>query len=267
MPTSTRAQSLPRRLFISHAYADQAVRDRLIAVLPPDVEPIVYPPIVLPPHEMVSTPLMAALRECDGLIYLTCGASDRSFWVAFERDYALRMGKPVFEADPNSLVITQTAGKPLELPVFASYHRQDRDRVTLVCNFMRNERNFDVFLDAEGLQAGDAWQEAIHGAIERCVERGYLVAFWSHASASSEFMGREIQFAAKRIGTRFNDRVVFASLDDATLPDFWMRDQEPAVQIYADQARSAEQRLDDLIVRLYWLIYRKTDQSGIRSAG
>ncbi len=216
---------------------------------------------------MVSTPLMAALRDCDGLIYLKGGASDRSFWVAFERDYALRMGKPTFEVDPNRLVITKTTGKALELRVFASYHHHDRDRVTQVCNFMKKERSFDIWLDVETLQAGDAWQEAIHDAIERYVNCGYVVAFWSHAAASSQFMGREIQFAAESVGTHFNDRVIFACLDDVALPDFWMRYQEPAVQIHADQARSAEQRLDDLIVRLYWLIHRKTEQSGLGSAG
>jgi hypothetical protein len=265
-PNQPRSQ-LPVRLFISHAYADQAVRDRLIAVLPADAEAIVYPPIVVPPQEMVSTPLIRALRDCDGLIYLKGGASGRSFWVAFERDYALRMDKPVFEADPNTLVITRTMEKPLQLPVFASCHHEDRGRVTHICSFMRKERNFDIWLDVEMLQAGEAWQEAIHSAIAKYVDRGYLVAFWSHIAASSNFMCNEIQFAAERIGTRFNDRVVFASLDDAPLPDFWLRYQEPAVQIYGDPARSAEQRLDDLVVRLYWLIHRKTEQNGIRSAG
>ena len=186
--TPGRSRGLPRRLFISHAYADQAVCDRLIAVLPADAETIIYPPIVVPPQEMVSTPLIRALRDCDGLIYLKGGASDRSFWVAFERDYALRMGKPVFEADPNTMVVTRTTEKPLQLPVFASYHRADRDRVTQVCNFMREERNFDIWLDAEMLQASEAWHEAIHEAIAKYVDRGYLVAFWSYIAVNSKFM-------------------------------------------------------------------------------
>ena len=262
-------RGLPRRLFISHAYDDQAVRDRLIAVLPTNAEAIVYPPIVVPPHEMVSTPLVRALRDCDGLIYLKGGASDRSFWVAFERDYALRIGKPVFEADPNTLVITRTAEKPLQLQVFASYHREDGDRVKQVCNFMREKRDFDTWFDKEMLQPGEDWQDTIHDAIAEYVDRGYLIAFWSHFASSSEFVCNEIQRAAERIGTRFNDRVVFASLDNAPLPPFWMSypEREMHVQIYGDRDRSAEQRLDDLIVRLYWLIHRKTQQNGIRSAG
>ena len=265
--TPRRSRGLPRRLFLSHAYADRAVRDRLIAVLSEDVEPIVYPPIVVPPQEMVSTPLIRALRDCDGLIYLKGGASDHSFWVAFERDYALRMGKPVFEADPNTLVITPTTEKTLQLPVFSSYHHEDHDRVTQVCNFMREERNFDIWLDSQMLQGGEPFQEAIHKAIAKYVDRGYVVAFWSHIASNSEFMCKEVQFASEQIGRHFNDRVLFASLDDAPVPDFWMRYQEPAVQIYGDGARSAEQRIDDLVVRLYWLIHRKTEQNGIQPAG
>ncbi len=216
---------------------------------------------------MVSTSLIAALRNCDGLIYLTGGASDRSFWVAFERDYALRMGKPVFEADPETLAITQTSEKPMHLPVFASYHRADRDEVIKVCNFMREERNFEIFLDMENLGAGEEWQNSIHNAVLKYVDRGYLVAFWSQAAARSEFVRNEIAVAASQIGDRFNDRVVFASLDDAPLPLFWMKYVDPSVQMYGDQARSAQHRIDDLIVRLYWMIHRKTERNGVASAG
>jgi hypothetical protein len=73
-----------RRVFISHSYADRYACDRIVATLPSDVEPVVFPPIRVSPEDMVSTPLLAALRGCDELIYLTGGASDRSFWVAFD---------------------------------------------------------------------------------------------------------------------------------------------------------------------------------------
>lgn len=68
----------------------------------------------------------------------------------------------------------------------------------------------------------------------------------------------EIQRAAKGIKD-LNDRVLFAMLEDVEVPDFWMRFQEPTVQLYGDKDRSSTQRLDDLVVRLYWLIYRKTE--------
>lgn len=62
--------TLPRKCFISHAYLDAEVRDRLIATFPPHVEPFVFPPITVSPDRLVSTPLIEALLGCDGVIYL-----------------------------------------------------------------------------------------------------------------------------------------------------------------------------------------------------
>ena len=58
-------------------------------------------------------------RTCDfRCVYLKCGASDYSFWVAFERDYALRLGKQVFSADVNTREIAAHSGDPLDLAAF-----------------------------------------------------------------------------------------------------------------------------------------------------
>jgi hypothetical protein len=69
----------------------------------------------------------------------------------------------------------------------------------------------------------------------------------------------EIRYAADGI-SNFNDRVLFARLEDIPLPDFWLNYHEPDVQLFGDAERTQNQRLDDLMVRLYWLIYRKTKQ-------
>lgn len=93
------ANHLPNRCFISHAYADATARDTLIKRLPTGVTPFVFPPITVKPEEFVSDPLIGAVLNCDGLIYLRGGASDHSFWVALECDCALIAGKPVFVFD------------------------------------------------------------------------------------------------------------------------------------------------------------------------
>jgi TIR domain len=248
---------LPPKCFISHAYADAIARDRLIKSLSSDVEAIVFPPITVPPDQFVSNRLIESLLSCDGLIYLTGGASDRSFWVAFERDYALRAGKQVFSADVHTLNITNHTGNALDLAVFASYHRQDRARVREVADFLNRERYFDLWLDVQDLQAGGSWQEEISHALEDRLKRGYVVAFWSRSASASQFIREELQRAATEISD-FNDRVLFALLEDVPLPDLWLRFHEPAVQVYGNAERSTTQRLDDLMVRLYWLIYRKT---------
>ena len=86
---------------------------------------------------------------------------------------------------------------------------------------------------------------------EERLKRGYVVVFWSRSASESQFIQSELQRAATEIAD-FNDRVLFALLQDVPLPDFWLRFHEPAVQLYGNAERSTTQRLDDLMVRLYW---------------
>ena len=248
---------LPPKCFISHAYADAIARDGLIKSLPSNVEVIVFPPITVPPDQFVSDRLIESLLSCDGLIYLTGGVSDSSFWVAFERDYAVRSSKRVFSADVRTLNITKHTENALDLSVFASYHQEDQRRVREIADFLSRERYFDLSLDVQSLESGVNWQEEISHTLEDRLNRGYVVVFWSRSASESQFIRSELQQAATEISD-FNDRVLFALLEDVPLPDFWLRFHEPAVQLYSKAERSTTQRLDDLVVRLYWLIYRKT---------
>lgn len=251
---------LPEKCFISHAYADIESRKRLIKNLPSHVEAVVFPRITVPPDELVSSELVEALLACDGLIYLRGGASDRSFWVAFERDYALRAGKKVYAADIDSMQVSADVGPPLDLAAFASYHRQDASRVTEIVEFLNHERHFDIWLDIKDLQLGTSVLDEIERSLQdRLARGGYAVVFWSEAASHSPWVEAELRAAAEGMSA-FNDRVLFALVQDVLLPRFWLVFQEPAVQLFGDAERSEVQRLDDLVVRLYWLIYRKTRQ-------
>ena len=250
--------SLPRTCFISHSYADSVARQRLINILPAEVSPLVFPPIQANPHELVSKPLIEALLACEGLIYFRGGASDRSFWVAFERDYALRSGKPVFRYDLETDELSRDTDRPLDLAVFASYNRHDSTRVRQICQFLDQERNFDVWLDVPALSSGsDLQKEMEAGLADRLKRGGYVIAFWSESASQSEWMKKELARAATDIA-RFNDRVLFALLEPTPVPEFWQRFHDPYVQLYGDFDRPDTHRIDDLIVRLYWLIYRNT---------
>lgn len=249
---------LPAKCFISHSYSDTIPRERLLSVLPNAVAPVVFPPIQAKPDEFVSKPLIEAILGCDGLIYLRGGASDKSFWVAFERDYALRSGKPVFCYDVGTSELSPDNDKPLDLAVFPSYQNKDRARVRQICQFLDKERNFDVWLDVEDIRPGTSFAEEIQvGLADRLNRGGYIIVFWSDNARRSAFIEKELGTAASHI-QRINDKVLFALLEPCPLPKFWLRFQEPYVQLYGDSERSATHRIDDLIVRLYWLIYRKT---------
>lgn len=252
---------LPTKCFLSHAYADAAMRDQLIRRLPGNVEDVVFPPITVKPDQFVSDQLIGALLDCDGLIYLRGGTSAQSFWVAFERDYALRAGKQVFAADPVTLNIVRDTGAPLDLAAFASYHRDDRVRVREIADYLNHERYFDLWLDVVGIQAGDSFQNKISESLtDRLKRGGYAVVFWSRRASESLYVRGEMEKATKGMAN-VNDRVLFALLEDCPIPEFWAQYHEPSVQLYGDKNRPAAQRVDDLVVRLYWLIYRKTRAS------
>src|SRR5690349_18238936 len=119
----------PGRYFISHSYRDAATRDALLKQLPAGVKPFIFPPIQVAPKDFVSSNLIEAILASDGLIYLDGGYSARSFWVAFERDYALRARKPVFAYDSETSTIIQQDVAPLELPIFTTCSLGDQKAV------------------------------------------------------------------------------------------------------------------------------------------
>jgi len=257
--------SLPTKCFISHSYSDADAREQLLRILPDSISPLVFPPIQAKPDEFVSKPLIEAILGCDGLIYFRGGASDKSFWVAFERDYALRSSKPVFCYDVGTSELLPDTEKPLDLAVFPSYHGRDRERVRQICQFLDKERNFDVWLDVEDIRPGTLFEEEIQtGLADRLSRGGYVTVFWSDDARRSAVLEKQLETAASGI-ERVNDRVLFALLEPCPLPDFWLRFQEPYVQLYGDSERSATHRIDDLMVRLYWLIYRKTKVIGFNA--
>src|SRR5262245_30175696 len=133
---------LPHKCFISHSFEDTAARERLLALLPKSVEPFIFPPITLPPEQTVSDKLLDAIRGCEGLIYVHGGASARSFWVALERDYAMRAGKRVFSFSPDESTLAQDTSAPLQLSIFPVWSQGDTQRVLNIIDFMKEQRFF-----------------------------------------------------------------------------------------------------------------------------
>lgn len=123
---------------------------------------------------------------------------------------------------------------------------------------------------------------------------GYLVVFWSANSLRSRFqqddllIARELNHLAasdQRLwskrwgGDRFPgyneisktyteifnseaDRILFVTLDETPLPD-WARH---SVQLYGDHSRSEVNRIDDVVVRLYWLMHISGPEDGTPEA-
>jgi hypothetical protein len=136
----------PGKYFISHSYKDAEVRDHMLTLLPEDIEPFIFPPITVTPQEFVSSSLIQGILDCNGMIVFNEGSSAKSFWVAFERDYALRSNKNVFMYTPSENRFEFYPQSPLDLAVFLSYASSTNDKTIVdnILNFMRSERFFDV---------------------------------------------------------------------------------------------------------------------------
>ena len=202
------------KYFVSHSYRDAAIRDQMIYALPPGVQAYVFPPISVTPDQFVSNNLIEAILACDALIYINEGYSAQSFWVAFERDYALRSGKPVFAYTPTTGAFMPHSEPALDLAVFAIYQHGTQEVVRPILEFMRESRYFDLWIDAEQLRAGDLFAEQLERGMQQIIDRGgYATVFWGDAAAQSPFIAQEVQKGVEQ------GRVVVAGIDSASMPD------------------------------------------------
>lgn len=238
----------PGKYFISHSYKDATVRDNFLKTLPLQVTPYIFPPISVSPLEFVSSTLIGAILACDALIYLNEGFSSHSFWVAFERDYALRAGKPVFSYTPSTDTFIKRTDPPLDLAIYPSFARPQTQDVWPILEFMRKQRHFDAWIDKEQgiIPMGDLTR-VLEAGMESIFDRGgYVVTFLG--SFISEYVIAETKKGLEQ------QRLIVAGLG-VQPPDFMQEDHDVFVQLM-ENGQINNNRIDDLIVRLYWLIFR-----------
>ena len=147
-------QDVAGKCFISHSYADAENLQTLLDILPERVEPVVFARVAPNPDYPVSDGIIPQILECESLIYLKGGASALSFWVSFEKDYALRSGLKVFGFDPAQGVLSREESEPFQLDLQVLYHRGDANRVNELFDWMENERNFQLDRNVSRTQFG-----------------------------------------------------------------------------------------------------------------
>jgi hypothetical protein len=102
--------------FVSHAYDDELALARLKASLSPAVTLRVFPRLELggssPP---VSLEIERAIAECDSLIHLATATAVTRGWLAVERDFALRLGKPIYRFFPGDATFARDRARPLDI--------------------------------------------------------------------------------------------------------------------------------------------------------
>lgn len=139
-----RLEDIPKRCFISHSYKDTAAMRKLRRSMPDDVELVSFPRAEPNPRQAVSNEIIPKILDCPGLVYLTGSASSKSFWVSFERDYALRSGREVFAYNPASGLFRRDHSPPVQLVLTIIFHQSDQDHVRRLTSWMAKERHFEI---------------------------------------------------------------------------------------------------------------------------
>src|SRR5215475_13481734 len=121
---------------ISHSYSDILIRDRCVASLSGQVVPVVFEPIVVSPREYVSDSLIAALLDCDALIYWDSEHACESFWVVFERTFAKRLGKRIYVFDPDNCKVRLDEVPVTDPNIFSSHAAEDGARIAQIVSWL-----------------------------------------------------------------------------------------------------------------------------------
>jgi hypothetical protein len=241
---------LPKgKCFVSHSYQDAKYIADLSPYIQADTNLFKFPRIDVSRKEMVSNAFLKEIRFSTSLVYLDSPNSSNSPWVILERDYALRSGIKVFRFHPLSGKLYRDTSKPLHLPVFPSYTREDQEQMEELLSILKNERYFDLFTDSD-IQNGASWANEIEMALlGRLKAGGYLIYFASKDSMNSEFIINEIKMAAEN----YEDRILLVRLDSTPLPAEFQHIN--SIDLFIDNDTDIDfNKLDTLIVQVYFLI-------------
>ena len=88
------------------------------------MKPFIFPKKETGPNEMISNALISALSSCTGVIVLDGPFSNQSAWVALERDYAVRLKKPIYTLSSTD-GLRNVQLQPLDLRIFAVFVERD----------------------------------------------------------------------------------------------------------------------------------------------
>jgi hypothetical protein len=242
-----------KKYFVTHSHNDEEAYALLIKKLRNrGMEPFEFPPIKSHPENMDCTSLIEAILDHIALVYIQNEYSDHTFWVAFQRDYALRAHKQVYSFDPVAFKIDKSRVPPLKLPIFPSYYSLDKDRLHDLFTFMRN-RHIDL---NSLITIPDSSKKSFTESFNAVVRNGgYYLIFISSKTLKMNSVKEELGFAF----SSHPERILVGLLDNIDRKDIPGNTENlQLIQLFGDKKQSQEHRWDDLIVNLYWLVLKKT---------
>ncbi len=240
----------PKKCFISYSYKDEDARQLLDKKLRArGVESSSFPPIKVSPNKFHSNPLIEAILTHPEHVYVKGGYSNLSFWVAFQRDYALRAHKQVQSFDPETMKIDKCRMNPLKLPIFPTYLSRDTKQLQPLFTYMQNRHiSLHTWLNTNGVTE-DNLMQTVNTVI---TNGGYCILFLTSSMVKSKALRGELE----KLLPSHIDRILVAIVDKIPMKDIpGLSERNYVVQLYGENKYPDTQQWDDLIVNIYWLIY------------
>lgn len=179
-------ESVSGRCFLSHSFADEEEVNAVAARLEQAGATTRIFALEEPnPDTPVSDRIIPAILECENLVYLRGGESEKSFWVRFEKDYALRSGLTVYAADPQMDALYAVQEKPVDLRIRTLYHRADDACTDRLFKWMREDRHFDIDVTRSRLRLGTVNSDLAVGLEEMLADGGVALYLCGPQSVSS----------------------------------------------------------------------------------
>jgi hypothetical protein len=268
--TDASSAPVPSFPFISHSYDDKQALADLLAQLPAWCKPIVFEPITVSPTEYVSEKLISGILGANGLIFIDSPKSNASFWTAFERDLAARNRKPMMRFDPVSRKLSSYEVQPRRLLLAHLYHPADAGDVGKIMGWLVGERSFEAFDDPGHPPNGrippfaqqDPYKRDAFLSNIRTFGAVYLIFLSPTLLANADLL----KHAAQQVAQHPRSTLI-CWLESSQ--SFWPSKDVQALQ-GTPKERSfkfsrrpsdpsfSQNELDDLGVRLFWLIHQSS---------
>jgi len=213
------------RCFISHWYKDPARDLCLRRRLPGGLEPFIFPPIEASPDVAVSDRLMDAIQACEALVYLDTKESLATFSVWFGRNYAARLGKPIYAFQPGRrwFAIKRDKHPPMDPVTSVMFNlevEEDLRSIQSIRQEIWERHRFDFRgvdwrrLDNEPRQILDS----IEDMSTKIANGGIVLLFLSNASICARYHDYADPFAYQRAKKDFETPIGLTARKFAAIP-------------------------------------------------
>lgn len=162
----------------------------------------------------------------------------------------MRQNKPVYRFEPERQGLHRWKGRVLSPAIFSAHSFFDIDLVRQVVDLMK-QRFIQVGSDVE--PKSQDFLEYLTESVRRRLEKGgYILLFWSAQAAKNPHVSAELDMALRE----YPNQVLVATIDGTPIPEslLHLASGTNVVDLATDYRQSRLHTIDDLIVRLYWLV-------------